>query len=154
MHADCLLIVQTRSGFLTVFYRIAIEISVYQNESCVNDSFIFMPEHFCPERLIQVRESLHINKAEAARRLNLSAMAYGRYERGEREPSYQYAFYIAYTFHCNLDFLYGQSDEMETDFITITRSDSEEVYSLVEEMQNNSDFEKRILAYAEKLRAL
>ena len=50
--------------------------------------------HFCPERLIQVRESLHINKAEAARRLNLSAMAYGRYERGEREPSYQYAFYI------------------------------------------------------------
>ena len=38
--------------------------------------------HFCPERLIQVRESLHINKAEAARRLNLSAMAYGRYERG------------------------------------------------------------------------
>lgn len=106
--------------------------------------------HFCPERLIQVRESLHINKAEAARRLNLSAMAYGRYERGEREPSYQYAFYIAYTFHCNLDFLYGQSDEMETDFITITRSDSEEVYSLVEEMQNNSDFEKRILAYAEK----
>lgn len=110
--------------------------------------------HFCPERLIQVRESLHINKAEAARRLNLSAMAYGRYERGEREPSYQYAFYIAYNFHCNLDFLYGQSDEMETDFITITRSDSEEVYSLVEEMQNNSDFEKRILAYAEKLRAL
>lgn len=110
--------------------------------------------HFCPERLIQVRESLHINKAEAARRLNLSAMAYGRYERGEREPSYQYAFYIAYTFHCNLDFLYGQSDEMETDFITITRSDSEEAYSLVEEMQNNSDFEKRILAYAEKLGAL
>ena len=107
--------------------------------------------HFCPERLIQVRESLHINKAEAARRLNLSAMAYGRYERGDREPSDQYAFYIAYTFHCNLDFL---SDEMETDFITITRSDSEEVYSLVEEMQNNSDFEKRILAYAEKLRAL
>lgn len=46
-HADCLLIVQTRSGFLTVFYRIAIEISVYQNESCVNDSFIFMPEHIC-----------------------------------------------------------------------------------------------------------
>ena len=77
--------------------------------------------HFYPERLIQVRESLHINKAEAARRLNLSAMAYGRYERGEREPSYQYAFYIAYTFHCNLDFLYGQSDEMETDFITIQK---------------------------------
>ena len=29
--------------------------------------------HFCPERLIQVRESLHINKAEAATPLNLPA---------------------------------------------------------------------------------
>ena len=50
--------------------------------------------HFCPERLIQVRESLHINKAEAARRLNLSAMAYGRYERGEREPSFSTLFIL------------------------------------------------------------
>lgn len=44
--------------------------------------------NFCPERLIQLRTSLNINKAEAARQLNISAMAYGRYERGEREPSY------------------------------------------------------------------
>ena len=41
--------------------------------------------NFCPERLIQLRTSLNINKAEAARQLNISAMAYGRYERGERE---------------------------------------------------------------------
>ena len=47
--------------------------------------------NFCPERLIQLRTSLNINKAEAARQLNISAMAYGRYERGEREPSYQSA---------------------------------------------------------------
>lgn len=110
--------------------------------------------HFCPERLIQLRESLHINKAEAARRLNLSAMAYGRYERGEREPSYQYAYFIAHTLRCNLDFLYGLSDDMKADFITITRSDSSEIYSLVEEMQNNSDFEQRILAYAKKIKEL
>lgn len=38
--ADCPLIFQTRSGFLAVFYKIAIEISVYQNESCVNDPFM------------------------------------------------------------------------------------------------------------------
>ena len=51
--------------------------------------------NFCPERLIQLRTSLNINKAEAARQLNISAMAYGRYERGEREPSYQSACFIA-----------------------------------------------------------
>lgn len=51
--------------------------------------------NFCPERLVEVRTSLNINKAEAARRLNISAMAYGRYEKGEREPSYQSVFYCA-----------------------------------------------------------
>ena len=69
--------------------------------------------NFCPERLIQLRTSLNINKAEAARQLNISAMAYGRYERGEREPSYQSACFIAQTFHCNVDFLYGISDQMK-----------------------------------------
>ena len=57
--------------------------------------------HFYPERLQQVRAALMITKAEAARRLNISAMAYGRYEKGEREPSYQSVCYIAQTFHCN-----------------------------------------------------
>ena len=37
---------------------------------------------FQPERLIQLRTSLHINKAEATRQLNISAIAYGRYEKG------------------------------------------------------------------------
>ena len=50
---------------------------------------------FYPERLTQLRESLNISKAEAARRLNISAMTYGRYEKGEREPSYQSA--VSYT---------------------------------------------------------
>ena len=60
---------------------------------------------FQPERLLQLRTSLNINKAEAARRLNISAMAYGRYEKGEREPSYQTVCYIAQTLNCNVDFL-------------------------------------------------
>ena len=107
--------------------------------------------NFCPERLIKLRKSFNINKAEAARRLNISAMAYGRYESGQRKPSYQYVAFIAQAFHCNIDFLYGLSDEMEAETITITRSESPELFSLVAEMQTNSDFEKRILAYAEKL---
>ena len=42
---------------------------------------------FRPDRLIQLRTSMNISKAEAARQLNISAMTYGRYEKGEREPS-------------------------------------------------------------------
>ena len=41
---------------------------------------------FRPARLIQLRTSMNISKAEAARQLNISAMTYGRYEKGEREP--------------------------------------------------------------------
>ena len=41
---------------------------------------------FQPERLIQLRNTLNINKTEAARRLNISPMVYGRYENGQRDP--------------------------------------------------------------------
>ena len=107
--------------------------------------------NFCPERLVEVRTSLNINKAEAARRLNLSAMAYGRYEKGEREPSYQSVCFIAQTFHCNIDFLYGTSDEMKADYIIVSHSESPELYSLLLEIHENRDMRDRILAYARNL---
>lgn len=106
---------------------------------------------FCPERLIQLRTSLKINKAEAARRLNISAMAYGRYEKGEREPSYQSVCFIAQTFNCNIDFLYGLSNKMESDYIIISHSQSPELYSLIEIAKNNPNITNRLLAYAKKL---
>ena len=109
--------------------------------------------NFCPERLIELRTSLNISKAEAARRLNISAMTYGRYEKGEREPSYQSVCFIAQTFHCNIDFLYGISDKMESDHITISRSESPELYSLNLEVLENKDMKDRILAYAHNLTA-
>ncbi len=106
---------------------------------------------FHPERLIQVRKSLNINKAEAARRLNISAMAYGRYENGQREPSYQSVCFIAQKFHCNVNFLYGISNEMTSEYITISRSESPELYSLIELINNNTDIKERLLIYAQKL---
>lgn len=107
--------------------------------------------HFCPEKLKEVRETLNINKAEAARKLNISAMAYGRYEKGEREPSYQTVCFIANAFHCNIDFLYGLSDRMDTDYIIVSRTESPELYNLLVEINKNDDIKKRIMAYAQKL---
>lgn len=107
--------------------------------------------NFCPERLIKVRTAMHITKAEAARRLNLSAMAYGRYEKGEREPSYQSVCFIAQTFHCNIDFLYGISDEMSAEYIIISRSKSPELYALLLKLDKDADMQERVLSYAQKL---
>lgn len=107
--------------------------------------------HFCPTRLKEVRTFLNINKAEAARRLNISAMAYGRYEKGEREPSYQTVCFIAHTFHCSIDFLYGNSESMMSDHITITQAESPELYALFLEITQNTNIKNRILAYAREL---
>ena len=105
---------------------------------------------FCPENLIQLRTSLHITKAEAARRLNMTAMAYGRYEKGEREPSYQTVCYIAQVFQCNVDFLYGESKHMEADTLTVSQTDPD-LYALVQLAQNDENLKKRLLAYAQGL---
>ncbi len=106
---------------------------------------------FQPERLLQLRTSLNINKAEAARRLNISAMAYGRYEKGEREPSYQTVCYIAQTLNCNVDFLYGTSDKMEADYIMISSNETPELYALAKMIKEQNDLGGRLLAYAHKL---
>jgi transcriptional regulator with XRE-family HTH domain len=104
--------------------------------------------NFMPERLISVRESLGINKAEAARRLNLSAMGYGRYEKGEREPSYQMVSYIAQTFHTSIDYLYGFSDEMNTRSLIVSEQDEPDLFLLVELTRQNGNLLPRLLEYA------
>lgn len=43
------------------------------------------------------------------------------------------------------------SDEMHTDYITISSAESPELYSLILELKKNHDMEKRILAYAKAL---
>ena len=81
---------------------------------------------FMPERLIQIREKLGISKAQAAKQLNMSAMGYGRYERGEREPSFQTISFIANTFETTTDYLYGISDNPNCDSITISADEDPE----------------------------
>lgn len=105
---------------------------------------------FCPERLVKVRTSLNITKAEAARRLNISAMAYGRYEKGEREPSYQSVCYIAQTFNCNIDYLYGNSNQMECDYIIVSQ-ETPELYSLIEIAKKHKGIENQLLNYAKEI---
>lgn len=106
---------------------------------------------FYNERLIQIRESLGINKAEAARRLNMSAMGYGRYESGEREPSFQTVSFIADTFGTTTDFLYGNTEDSSSKTITISADENPEIFQLLETINNDNDLAKRLLLYLSKL---
>lgn len=107
---------------------------------------------FQPERLISLRNELGINKAEAARRLNMSAMGYGRYESGEREPSFQTVSFIAQTFGTTTDYLYGKTDDSQADTITISSNSDPELFTLVKAYQDSDDTAKRLLAYLKKLK--
>ncbi len=109
---------------------------------------------FKPERLTAIRIAKGITRAEAARLLNMSAMGYGRYEKGERTPSFQTVSYIAQVFNTTTDFLYGLSDEESTSTITISFSDDPDLFMLIETVQANRDMIPRLLAYAEKMRDL
>ncbi len=111
---------------------------------------------FQPENLITVRQYLGITKAEAARRLNMSAMGYGRYEKGEREPSFQMVNYIAQTFGTSIEYLYGESDinPANEKRIIITLSENPELYDLVNTIQTNPATYKRLMAYYQKIKSI
>lgn len=108
--------------------------------------------NFKPERLISLRQALGINKAEAARRLNMSAMGYGRYESGAREPSYQTVAYIAQVFNCSIEYLYGETDKKDVSVLTVSSKDEPDLFLLVESARNDKDMLNRLLTYAEKIK--
>ena len=107
--------------------------------------------NFVPERLFNLRNSFGINKAEAARRLNMSAMGYGRYEKGEREPSFQTVTYIAQVFGSSADYLYGQTDDMSAKEYVVSVDSNPVLFELVKNVKDDEKLLKRVAAYAEKL---
>jgi transcriptional regulator with XRE-family HTH domain len=105
---------------------------------------------FYPERLKKVRESLGINKAQAARLLNMSAMGYGRYEKGEREPSFQVVSFVAEIFGTSSDYLYGLSDIQTKKTIIVSYDDSPELFEIVNLLKHNEELTTRMLSYLRK----
>ena len=107
---------------------------------------------FSSSRLKQIREILGINKAEAARRLHITAMAYGRYEKGERMPSYQTVRYMAQILGTSADYLFGLTDDPAPVEIVISSETDPELFEVVCSLKPmNSDARKRLLAYSLKL---
>ena len=107
--------------------------------------------NFHSERLIEIRKELGINKAEAARRLNMSAMGYGRYEKGEREPSFQTVSFIAKTFGTTTDYLFGISNDAKAKSITVSMSEEPELFMLIEHYKNSNSFAQRILRIIDEI---
>lgn len=108
-----------------------------------------------PERLIKTRELLGLNKADAARLLNLSKMGYGRYESGERSPSFQTIVFIAQKFGTTVEYLTGKTDIHEPQIITIDRDSEPDLFDLANAFRRGDpSFQKRILKYYQELQKI
>ena len=75
-----------------------------------------------PERLIKARESLKLNKSQAAELLGLSPIGYLRYEQGLRTPSPQMLNIIALTFNTSVDFLTGKTKNSAANQILLNKA--------------------------------
>lgn len=107
---------------------------------------------FLPDRLKATREQLGITKAEAARRLNMSAMGYGRYESGEREPSFQTVSFIAQQFGTSAEFLYGETEIADPSSVTIFAGQNPELFELIQNCITDEQTAKRLLSYFKKIK--
>ncbi|MBP3279397.1 MAG: helix-turn-helix transcriptional regulator [Butyrivibrio sp.] len=108
---------------------------------------------FQPDRLVQIRQKLGINKSEAAKRLNMSAMGYGRYENGQRTPSYQTISFIAQAFNTSPEYLCGIDSDAAAKTIVIDQNEAPELFGMLEALGSDSDLEKRILSYYNKIKS-
>ncbi len=107
---------------------------------------------FMPERLIAAREKLGLNKAEAAKLLGMTAMGYGRYEHGERVPSYQILQFIAEEFGVSYDYLVGAKKTPAPDRLVVDKKEDPELFALVKGLRNADEktFNK-VVAFYNKL---
>ena len=106
-----------------------------------------------PERLIFAREQLNLSKAEASRRIGLTAASYVRYEAGARSPSPQVIRSIAEKLETSVAFLSGETDDISPDIITIQKNDTPILFEFIKNVQK-ADIStlQRLLSYYNRLK--
>ena len=106
-----------------------------------------------PERLKSARERLNLTKADAARRIGLTAASYVRYEAGDRSPSQQVLQSIAEKLGTSVPFLSGETDDTSPDIIIISKNDDPLLFELINDAQNADDATlQRLLSYYYRLK--
>ena len=105
-----------------------------------------------PERLKSARERLNLSKAEAARRIGLTAASYVRYEAGDRRPSPQVIISIAEKMNTSVAYLSGETDDISPDVINIHKNSDPILFELIKNTQSADDTTlQRLLSYYHQL---
>jgi len=106
-----------------------------------------------PERLKSAREQLHLTKAEAARRIGLTAASYVRYESGDRGPSSQVIQSIAESLGTSVAYLTGGTDDRAPDVISVFKNDAPLLFELLNGVQSADEATiQRLLTYYDQIK--
>ena len=101
-----------------------------------------------PERLASARERLNLSKAEAARRIGLTAASYVRYEAGDRSPSPQVIMSIAEKMETSFAFLIGETDDISSDIVIIHKDSDPLLFEITKNIQDaDTATLQRLLSY-------
>ena len=101
-----------------------------------------------PERLKSARERLNLSKAEAARRIGLTAASYVRYESGDRSPSPQVIMSIAEKLETSVAYLSGKTNDISPDVVSIYKSINPLLFELIKNTESADDATlKRLISY-------
>ena len=75
----------------------------------------------------------------------------GRYEKGEREPSFQTVSFIALTFGTSTDYLYGMTNDPNAKSVTVEYDQNPELFDLIQAYLSDDNKAQRLLTYFKKL---
>lgn len=111
-----------------------------------------MKPSLIPDRLIKARESLNLNKSQAAELLGLTPIGYLRYEQGLRTPSIQMLQLIALSFHTSVAYLCGEIEDQTADLLLLRRGENPYLFELADDLQTKETNQaKRLLEYYKKM---
>ena len=105
-----------------------------------------------PEHLKSARERLNLSKAEAARKIGLTAASYVRYEAGDRSPSPQVIISIAEKLETSVAYLSGETNDISPDVVSIHKNSDPLLFELIKNTQS-ADYAtlQRLLSYYNQL---
>ena len=110
------------------------------------------PNTLVPERLKSAREHLNLSKAEAARRIGLTAASYVRYEAGDRSPSPQVIMSIAEKLETSVAYLSGYTNDISPDVVYVHKVNNPLLFELIKRTESaDTATLQRLLCYYRQL---
>ncbi|MCR5236045.1 MAG: helix-turn-helix transcriptional regulator [Lachnospiraceae bacterium] len=101
-----------------------------------------------PERLKSARERLNLSKAEAARKIGLTAESYVRVEAGDGSPCPQGIISIAEKLETSVAYLSGETNDISPDVVSIYKSINPLLFELIKNTEGADDATlQRLISY-------